>query len=477
MSLQGNGNNHNHRPNLQDDNESFLKFNDSEQYARITGQNPDSIEQDGSVEFGSADEERKKKLQEAIERENSSAYDDLDDFVYKQNKRRARTSGRRHHHHHISPSVLSPGHIRRKRKKNEKSHKHKHHYHKHHHKKKRMKKWQKISLGIIIALISLIVIMGAALVLMYFSGQNALLDNSGLNIKTPKYAETTDNGQFITYKGHKYQFNNKITNILCMGIDRDAEITRVNNLDNDFATGGQADSLFIASMNVDTGDINMVSIPRETMSEVNIYTSKGKAVGSRVEQICLAYAYGDGKETSCQNELVAVRKLFYNLPVNFYMALNIDGIAPINDSVGGVTVRSPETIAQFVKGETYNLQGSLAQAFVQTRSHETEKGNALRMERQKMYLDSFSQNVFTRTRSNLLAPLDVYNAAQPYLTTNVGLNEVAYFSVTALRGGFKGLNIKNIPGEVKMGKKYAEFYVDEKDFFELFLDLYYTRVD
>ena len=37
------------------------------------------------------------------------------------------------------------------------------------------------------------------------------------------------------------------------------------------------------------------------------------------------------------------------------------------------------------------------------------------------------------------------------------------------------LEIKNIPGKVKQGKKYAEFYVDEKGCFELFLDTYYIK--
>lgn len=476
MSLQGNGNNHNYRPNLNDENDSFLKFNDSEQYAQITGQNPTSIEQDGTVEFGAAEDERKKKLQEAIESENSSAYEDLDDFIYRQNKRRARTSGHRHHHHHISPSVLSPGRVRRKKSSSKKKHKHRHHHHRHH-RKKRLRKWQKISLGIIIALISLILILIIAIALMYFAGQNALLDDGGLNINVPDFAETSDNGQYITYKGHKYKYNDRITNILCMGSDRDAEITRVSPAEGDYATGGQADSLFLASMNVDTGDINMVNISRETMTDVNVYTASGKAAGSRNEQICLAYAYGDGEETSCQNELVAVRRLFYNLPVNFYLSLNINGIGPINDSVGGVLVRSPETIAEFHEGETYNLHGSLAQSFVRARSHATVKGNNLRMERQKIYLESFAQNVFTKTRSNLGTPLDVYNTANTYITTNAGLNEVAYFSVTALRGGFNGLNIENVPGEVKEGKKYAEFYVDEEKFFELFLKLYYIKVE
>lgn len=477
MSLQGNGNNHNYRPDLNDENDSFLKFNDSEQYTKITGQNPTSIEQDGSVEFGASEDERKKKLQEAIEQENSSAYEDLDDFIYKQNKRRARTSGHRHHHRHISPSVLSPGRARRKKaNSNKKKHKHRHHYRKHHHRKKRLKKWQKIVLGIIIGLISLILIAIIAVVFMYFSGKNALLDNSGMNIQVPDFAETSDNGQYITYNGHKYKYNDRIANVLCMGVDR-SEKTLVKDENGNVSTGGQADSLFLASMDVDSGEIHMVNISRETMTDVNVYTSSGKAAGSRNEQICLAYAYGDGEKTSCQNELVAVRRLFYNLPVNFYMALNVDGIVPINDSVGGVMVKSPETIKEFVEGETYNLQGSLAESFVRNRSHADFTGNNKRMERQKVYLDAFAQNVFTKARSNIFAPIDVYNDASPYLTTNIGLNEVTYFSVNALRGNFSGLHIENVPGEVKEGKKYAEFYVDEKKFFELFLKLYYIQVE
>ncbi len=476
MSLQGNGNNHNYRPDLNDENDSFLKFDDSEEYSKITGQTPSSVETDGSVAFGSSEEERKKKLQEAIDRENSSAYDDLDDFVYKQNKRRARTSGHRHHHSHISPSVLSPGRAKRSAKNSKKKHRHKHHYHRHH-RRRRLRRWQKIALGIIISLICLIAIMSGVIVYMYYSGIDTLVDDSGLNINPPGYVDATKDGRVITYKGHYYQYNKRIANILCMGSDRDAEATRINEAGDDFATGGQADSLFLTSVNVDTGIVNLVNISRETMAEVNVYTSNGKAAGSRNEQICLAYAYGDGEETSCQNELVAVRRLFYNLPINFYMSLNINGIAPINDSIGGVNVTSPETIAEFNKGETYHLQGSLAQSFVRARSHETFKGNSMRMERQKIYLEAFSRDLFALTRSNFLTPLDLYNTSDPYITTNIGSKEVAYFAVTALRGEFNGINVKNVPGEVKEGKKFAEFYVDEKKFFELFLELFYKKIE
>lgn len=476
MSLLGNGNNHNHRPNLNDDGDSFLKFSDSAQYEKITGQAPELIETDGSVEFGSEDE-RKRKLKEAMEMENSSAYDDLDDFVYKQNKRRAKTSGRRHHHRHISPSVLSPGRVRKK-KNDKKPHKHRHHYRKHHHRRRRLRKWQKISLGIIITLLSLIIIGIIAVLLMYNSGRNALLDKSGININVGDIAESSDNGMLITYKGKQYRYNENITNILCMGTDRSVNAIRIKEegADEDYATGGQADSLFLISMDLSTGENKVVNISRETMAEINRYNSVGKAIDSKKEQICLAYAYGDGKETSCQNELVAVRRLFYNLPINSYLALDVEGIQTINDALGGVTVTSPETIAEFKKGETYNLKGSLAQSFVRARSYETFESNNLRMERQRIYLNNFALSLMTKTRSDLTTPLNIYSAAKPYITTDIDANKVTYFAVTALRGNLNELNIVNVPGETKEGKDFAEFYVNEKEFFELFLNLYYTEV-
>lgn len=473
MNLQGNGNNHNHRPNLNSENDSFLKFNDSAQYEKITGQAPAAIETDGTVEFGS-EEERKRKLQEAMEKENSSAYDDLDDFIYKQNKRRARTSGRRHHHRHISPSVLSPGRVR-KMKSDKKPHKHRHHYRKHHH--KRMKRWQKVSLGIIITLLSIIIIGIVFIFLMYNSGKNALLDKSGIDINVPNIAESSENGMLITYKGKQYRYNENITNILCIGNDRSVNAIEIKESGgNQYATGGQADSLFLLTMDLETGENKVVNISRETMAEVNHYDKDDKLLSTNKEQICLAYAYGDGKETSCNHERDAVRKLFYNLPINSYLSLDIDGIQVINDYVGGVTVTSPETIAEFKQGETYTLMGSLAQSFVRSRSHEGFDGNSKRMERQKEYLNSFALNVMAKTRSDLTTPLNIYNTAKPYITTDIDLNKVTYFAVTALRGGMNELNMENVPGEVKEGKDFAEFYVNEKEFFELFLKLYYTEV-
>ncbi|MEE3428109.1 MAG: LCP family protein [Ruminococcus sp.] len=464
MSLQDREGNHNNNPLAKEESNPFLDFQKSD-FEKITGLKPEQVAKSDNSE--SSDEERAHKLQEAIEQENSSAYEDLDDFVYRQNKKRARTSGKRHHHRHRSPSKLSPGHKGSKIKKN---HKHKHHFHKHH--RSRMKRWQKIILGIIAGLLALIIAALAVLIIMINSGKNSLLDREGLNINAPKNARTVDNGEYIVYKGNKYKYNDNITSILCMGVDKNT----LNNVDGDVGTGGDADSIFIIAMDLSNGKSKLINISRDTMTEIGIYSPNGSYIGEKKAQLALAYAYGNGRETSCHNEVVAVRQLLYNIPINSYLSLDMQGIGAINDAMGGITVVSPETISEFKKGKTYTLMGSMAQSYVRSRSHATIQGNSLRMERQKSYIESFSSSLFNKTKSDLMTPLNIYNVASPYVCTNIDANKVSYFSYTAVRGGYNGFEIKTVPGKTKAGKKYAEFYVDEDKCFEMFLDVYYTKV-
>ncbi len=460
MSTQGNENNHNHKGFSEDD--SFLNFGGVDS-SRITGVSAEELKNHDEAE----NEERATKLKEAIEKENSSAYDDLDDFVYRQNKRRTRTSGRRHHHRHRSPSMLSPGH---KGSKIKKKHRHKHHFHKHHH-RKRMKRWQKVCIGFLLVILALLVSAASIIVIMINMGKGSLVDKTGMNINPPDSAEVVDNGNYIYYKGNKYKYNENITSILCMGIDKDT----LNDVGGDIGTGGDADSIFVITLDLSNGKTKLLNISRDTMTDIAIYSPSGSYVGDKKAQLALAYAYGDGRDTSCHNVLVSVRELLYNVPINSYLSLNTEGIGAINDAIGGVTVVSPETIGKFKKGETYTLMGSMAQLFVISRSHATPKGNSLRMERQRAYLESFGSTLKTKTKSDLMTPIRIFNEASPYICTNIDANKVSFLAYNALRGNYKGFDIVNIPGKVKAGKKYAEFYIDEKKCLELFLDVDYKN--
>ena len=39
-----------------------------------------------------------------------------------------------------------------------------------------------------------------------------------------------------------------------------------------------------------------------------------------------------------------------------------------------------------------------------------------------------------------------------------------------------GIDMMSVPGQIKMGKKYAEFNVSEAEFYQMFLNVYYTKM-
>lgn len=100
-----------------------------------------------------------------------------------------------------------------------------------------------------------------------------------------------------------------------------------------------------------------------------------RILGTEKQQICLSYSYGDGKESSCENTVNSVQRLFYNIPINTYFSLDLDGISALNDSVGGVDVVSPETIGEFVEEKAITLSDSrlkaLSEPVIQARPIQT----------------------------------------------------------------------------------------------------------
>lgn len=354
-----------------------------------------------------------------------------------------------------------------------KKHKSRGHHHHHHSKRRKMKTWKKVLLSIACVLLGLIVIAVGTVAYLIYQGGNELF-NSDIHVTAPQGIETEENGKYVVYNGETYKFNEKVTSVLCMGVDkRDLD---ENNNSKVKASGGQADVLMLVSIDTSNGKITLFNISRDAMVDVTMYSAGGAYAGTEKQQICLSYAYGDGKESSCENTVNSVQRLFYNIPINTYFSLDLDGIAALNDSVGGVDVVSPETIGSFVEGESYHLVGEQAESFVRTRDTSKVDSNNMRMQRQKVYIQSFMNTVLQQTKKDLTIPLDLFNASAPYSCTNLNPSKVTYLAQQAVLGGLSGIDMVSVPGQVKMGTKYAEFNVSEAEFYQMFLNVYYTKI-
>jgi len=339
---------------------------------------------------------------------------------------------------------------------------------------------------VLLVIIFLLVITASTLAALIYRGKSAAVGVNEVyvdNIITPEGyeidSETGDVGFFVYHNGKKYKYNDKVTTILFAGIDKHTD----QHIEGVFGTAGQADAIFVMALNTETGKCKLMAVSRDTMVDVNEFNRDGDFTGTKEQQICLAYAYRDGKEESCENLKRSVSRLFFGMPVNAYMAVDLDVIPILNEQVGGVTVTVPEDLSgrdpALTLGSTVTLTGTQAETFVRARDVKgDENQNNLRMERQKVFLTSFIKQTLQCTKEEKTFPIKMYNSVSDYIVTDINIPMITYYTSIFLKSGFSSDdNMLKVPGKTVGGEKYAEYYTDKNALFEIILETYYTEVE
>ncbi len=334
------------------------------------------------------------------------------------------------------------------------------------------KKTAKVVLGVIIFFLMLVLVGVVALFIMINSGKNNLLDYEDTTVEAVDDAVVEEDGKTVRYNGKIYRLNENITSIACMGID-EYEI----NQNGTIGTAGQADTLIVVAFDTQTGKTKLISVPRDTIGEVDIYDTKGSFVRVEETQICLAYAYGDGGKTSCENVVASLQKVLFGIPIRSYAALDLEGIGALNDAIGGVTVTPNESFAYFKAGESVKLRGDMAMDFVRYRDHKEIGGNLDRMERQMQYIKAFARTGVEKIGTDVSAIKGIYNTALKYAYTNVGFDDVSYLALSFITKADGKFDTLSTPGKMVAGDdKHSEYYIDETAFYETILSVYYNEI-
>lgn len=347
-------------------------------------------------------------------------------------------------------------------------------------KRKKKKKTPKQIIKRVIIVLAVIIILPCVTVLgLWLAGKSSLFGGKMNMSKDLDGVKVQNKGDLVIYKGHKYQYNKNITSILFMGVDRE-------ELDSTEGTAkmraaGQADTLFLAAVNTSTGKVSLVNIPRDVMTYVRTYDDNGKYYGKKIRQICLAYAYGDGKKKSCQNVSYAVSKLLYGVPVNSYISIDLSAISILNDAVGGVNVQVLGDLTSvdpaLKEGANVTLLGDQAETYVRSREFEPLDANLKRMQRQQQYVTAYAQKALQEMRSDLTLPLDLLKLVSKNSVTNLSAPKITYLATKVSGSSFSSDNIYSIDCEIKEGETgYAEYYPDETKLFEMVLKVFYTQI-
>ncbi|MFC0475553.1 LytR family transcriptional regulator [Robertmurraya beringensis] len=173
---------------------------------------------------------------------------------------------------------------------------------------------------------------------------------------------------------------------------------------------GRSDTMIVLTVNPNLNSVKMLSIPRDTRTEI---------IGNgTTDKINHAYAFG-GVEMS----LDTVENLL-DIPIDYYMQINMEGFSDIVDTVGGVTVQNDLDFTyegvHFPEGEV-TLNGERALKYSRMR-YEDPRGDFGRQQRQRQIIQAVIKK--GASLSSLTKYDEVFEALGNNVKTNLVFSEM-----------------------------------------------------
>lgn len=286
----------------------------------------------------------------------------------------------------------------------------------------------------------------------------------------------TDSSGDVQWKGKNYQYNDHLSNYVLIGVDNREKVdTTVGQ-----ANAGQADAIYLVSWDRVENTSTLINIPRDTMTEIQIYGPGGKDLGTNTDHISLSYAYGDGAHESCRLTKEAVSNLLYGLPIQGYCSINMDALPVLTESVGTLTVTVPNSSLQdaypeFAEGAQVTLTPENTEIFVRYRDIQENQSALERMERQQEFIRAYTEAAKAQYTKDSGFASQLYSSLKPYMVTNMGNDEFVKLMQSAAEGETeKGWTI---PGEGVEGDAYDEYHVDDDALYEKIIETFYEEAD
>lgn len=276
----------------------------------------------------------------------------------------------------------------------------------------------------------------------------------------------------ITYKGKTYVYNDHLSNYLFMGIDTKGDMETAES-----GNAGQADAIFLTSMDRVTKEMQVISIPRDTMTEIQMFSVSRKSLGLMENHINLQYAQGDGKTESCELMKTAVSKLLGGIPVHGYCSVNMDGIPVMTEAAGNVQVVIPdnsleEVNPEFTEGAEVTLTKDNVEQFVRYRNTGREQSALVRQDRQKIFIEAYMKKAQEQYAKDASFVTGLYESMKPYMVTNIG-NDLFVKLLSAAQEGKS--SVHTLPGKGAQGEYFDEYRVDEEALQEMIISVFYRE--
>ncbi|WP_160722731.1 LCP family glycopolymer transferase [Bacillus sp. USDA818B3_A] len=215
---------------------------------------------------------------------------------------------------------------------------------------------------------------------------------------------------------------------------------------------GRTDSMIVATINPKTKSTKLLSIPRDTRTLLINPDNPNK---KRYDKINAAYAYGGIEES------IATVENFLNIPIDYYIKVNMESFKGIVDAVGGIDVNNKyafELDGVSLDVGKYHLNGTEALMYARMR-HQDPLGDFGRQQRQREVISKIVAK--GKSFSTLTKYDDILEALEDNIKTNLTLDDMIGIQSTYKPAAEK-MDSLQVDGEGKIVDGIWYYYVDDE---------------
>ncbi|MDP2892280.1 MAG: LCP family protein [Bacillota bacterium] len=314
---------------------------------------------------------------------------------------------------------------------------------------------RKIAIGLLSSLLALLIIAAGLTIYFMYSRIEYLSDNPWKAFETAGCAPKQlpdfggdDIGPSPT--GPSIGMPPEVMNILLVGIDTDEERETEYR-------GYRNDMNVVLSIDFTNKTAKILTIPRDTRTLITKLDKNGKVVKKVYNRINTAVGSGGGPDKfGYENTMYCISKFLscngkYDIPINYYVGLNMDGLVPLADAVGGVPVTLEADFPQVgKKGETVILTGEKVHFYVRWRKPSQtgeSSGDIGRGRRQQLFMLGLAKQI--KKMGPMAALPALFNTLNKYMDTNLSLDQIAAFALVLQGLDLDSIELGSVAGRPK----------------------------
>lgn len=234
----------------------------------------------------------------------------------------------------------------------------------------------------------------------------------------------------------------------------------VDSLDSSSATNTRSDTIMLVNMNLDTGGVDLISIPRDTYARIEGYNN---------QKINHSYNYGGSDLT-----LQTVNNLL-GTDIKYYITMDYSFVGDVVDIIGGVTVDVPikmdyedpwadPPLSIHLEPGVQTLKGNEALQFLRFRKGYTNQDLG-RVQAQQQFVSAFISKI--KSPSTFLKAPILLKSYDKYTKSNMPFSQIVKIGLKARKFSSDKITTNTLPGYPGYRNRVSYFFVNQNKTDEL----------